>query len=83
MRKEEPKDEKKDFLLADVHEYQKGEVTGLSIEEAKEVQCNGEAYFSCRAAVQDSFIYDGEMHSTCAATLPVGKITRLTLRVLT
>ena len=44
-----------------VHEYQEGEVTGLSIEEAKEVQCNGKTYFSCRVVVRDSFVYDGEM----------------------
>ena len=44
-----------------VHEYQEGKVQGLSIEEAKEVQCNGKTYFSCRVVVRDSFVYDGEM----------------------
>lgn len=44
-----------------VHEYQEGEVTGLSIADAKEVQCNGKTYFSCRVVVRDSFVYDGEM----------------------
>ena len=44
-----------------VHEYQEGEMTGLSIADAKEVQCNGKKYFSCRVAVQDSFVYDGEI----------------------
>lgn len=44
-----------------VHEYQEGEMTGLSIADAKEVQCNGKTYFSYRVAVQDSFVYDGEI----------------------
>ena len=44
-----------------VHEYQEDKVQGLSIEEAKEVQCNGKTYFSCRVVVRDSFVYDGEM----------------------
>ena len=44
-----------------VHEYQEDEMTGLSIADAKEVQCNGKTYFSYRVAVQDSFVYDGEI----------------------
>ena len=44
-----------------VHEYQEGEMTGLSIADAKEVQCNDKTYFSYRVAVQDNFVYDGEM----------------------